>query len=347
MRHFFRYLLVMLLALSLSVGASSGTNAQSSSSYFDSIVERLERMHGGDLSALGAGGGGDDQQDDQQGGGGGGTVTKTFELELTGEVPADEAFATLALTFQEPDVLVITAIEFCGDLPDISEDLAALEAELEAEGLQVEVQYIQNNDACTAMTYSQSVQLPQGADSAFAFFRLNDDNPEGIVFHEGEEVLDTNLTNSAFFNFTPAGGDKQDDQQDGTGAGDDQQDDQQDGTGAGGDDQQDDQQDDTGAGDDQQDDTQDGTGAGDDQQDDTGAGGDDQQDGTGAGGDDQQDDQQDDSGAGDDQQDDSDLPTELPETGAGGMTAGSAVLGNVLAIAALLTTGGFALRRRK
>ncbi len=29
------------------------------------------------------------------------------------------------------------------------------------------------------------------------------------------------------------------------------------------------------------------------------------------------------------------------------MTAGGAVLGNVLAIAALLTTGGFALRRRK
>nr|MBA2362697.1 hypothetical protein [Chloroflexia bacterium] len=269
--------------------------------------------------------------------------------------------------------------------PDVSAELDQLEAELEADGIDVTVEYIQNDDPCTGdgTVYAESVMYPAGVQAFFSFIRLNEDQVGETVF-EGEETLDSDMTNTAFYDFgstgtdddqkdTGAGDDQQtpdnqqdDTQDDGTGAGDDQQtpDNQQDDTqddGAGAGDEQDDIQDDgSGAGDEQDDTQDDGTGAGDDQQtpdnqqddtqdDGTGAGDtqdDTQDDGAGAG--DTQDDTQDDSTGGGDIQDDQqgETPEELPATGAGGMAPVGLPVGGVLTALAAVAALGLRLMHR-
>ena len=355
-RQILRLFLVLLLALAVSSGVR-GTGYAQDASYLDSAIDRLETMSGTSFSASGAGGADDDQQvpDNQQGGGGGAEITKTFELTLNGTPSADQGFVAVSIAVdpENDSVLFFSVVEFCGEVPDVSAELDQLEAELEADGIDVTVEYIQNDDPCTGdgTVYAESVMYPAGVQAFFSFIRLNEDQVGETVF-KGEETLDSDMTNTAFYDFGSTGAD--DDQKD-TGAGDDQQtpdnqqdDTQDDGTGAGDDqqtpdNQQDDTQDDgTGAGDDQQtphnqqDDTQDdGTGAG-DTQDDT------QDDGAGAG------DTQDDSTGGGDIQDDQqgETPEELPATGAGGMAPVGLPVGGVLTALAAVAALGLRLMHR-
>lgn len=374
MRQILRLFLVLLLALAVSSGVR-GTGYAQDASYLDSAIDRLETMSGASFSASGAGGAGDDQQvpDNQQGGGGGAEITKTFELTLNGTPSADQGFVAVSIAVdpENDSVLFFSVVEFCGEVPDVSAELDQLEAELEADGIDVTVEYIQNDDPCTGdgTVYAESVTYPAGVQAFFAFTRLDQDNQTGETIFEGEETLDSDMTNTAFYDFGSAGaGDdqKDDTQDDGTGAGDDQQtpDNQQDDTqddGAGAGDEQDDIQDDgSGAGDEQDDTQDDGTGAGDDQQtpdnqqddtqdDGTGAGDtqdDTQDDGAGAG--DTQDDTQDDSTGGGDIQDDQqgETPEELPATGAGGMAPVGLPVGGVLTALAAVAALGLRLMHR-
>ncbi len=302
-------------------------------------------------------GAGDDQQvpDNQQGGGGGDLVTKTFELTINGTVPADAAFIVgYVEEGQDPDTEGHFVI-LCGDLSQLPEE--------ELEGIPDED--IISDEGCVGDGAVQSFEreFAQGTSLAFFFARasVTDEEVFEIFFtslqdpnieddqplEPGDfETLDTDFTNTAFFTFG-TGDDKQDDaQDDGAGAGDDQQDGEDKDSGAGaGDDQQtpDNQQDDTqddgtGAGDEQDDTQDDGSGAG-DKQDDT------QDDGSGAG--DEQDDTQDDgTGAGDDQQ--GEMPEELPETGAGGLSPGATIpMGNAAAGLTGLLGAGYAVLRRR
>ncbi len=286
----------------------------------------------------GKAGAGDDQQvpDNQQTGGGKATVTKTFELTINGDVPADAAFVVgFVEEGQDPDIDGRFVV-LCGDISQLPEE--------ELEGIPDED--IISDEVCAGdgAVHSFEREFAQGTNLAFFFARasVTDEDVFEIFFTSLQnpdlsappgpgdfETLDTDMTNTAWYTFGTGAGDDQQDTGAGkdTGAGDDQQvpDNQQTGGGK-----------DTGAGDDQQDDTQDdGTGAGDDQQDDTQ---DDVQDtGTGAG-DDQQDDTQ------DDQQ--GEMPEELPETGAGGL-AGGLPLGSAAAGASLLAASGYAVLRRR
>ncbi len=284
-------------------------------------------------------GAGDDQQvpDNQQGGGGGAMVTKTFELTINGEVPADAAFVVGYLEEGEDPDTGGHFVILCGDIGQIPEE--------DLEGIPDED--ILSDEACVGdgnvLTFER--EFEQGTGIAFFFARASvTDEDVFEVFHtsiegtleddpgpEDFEMLDTDVTNTAFYTFG-AGDDKQDDaQDDGAGAGDDQQDDTQDDT----------QDDGTVAGDDQQDGDDIDTGAGDDQQDD----------GTGAG-DDQQDGDDIDTGAGDDQQDDAqddqqgEMPEEMPETGAGGL-AGGLPFGSAAAGTSLLLACGYAVLRHR
>jgi len=247
--------------------------------------------------------GGGKTPDNQQGGGGKEMVTKTFELTLNGDVPEGQAFFAQYLVEGQPEPTAGSVL-FCAD---VSSDVP----ECEGDGT----------------VYRESVQLPAGSGLDFRFIR-SDEVGDLELFHEGNETLNSDMTNTAFYTF-------------GTGAGDDQQevpDNQQTGGGK-----------DAGAGDDQQDDTQDntqdeGTGAGDDQQvPDNQQDGEDKDTGSGAG-DDVEDDTQED--VQDDQQ--GEMPEELPDTGAGGLATGASVPWGSFGLAAsgLLAAGYAVLRRR-
>ncbi len=275
----------------------------------------------------GKAGAGDDQQvpDNQQTGGGKATVTKTFELTLNGTVPEDRAFAVFYGTRDQFEGLFESESEeppfeyilFCGQPEDAKfADTVISDEDCVGDG----------------NTYRAEVELPQGTELFFSFATAVETDLStaeffhgnvGTLFETGEltgepEVLDTDMTNTAWYTF---GKD--------TGAGDDQQD-----TGAGKD---------TGAGDEQEvpDNQQTGggkdTGAGDEQETP-----DNQQEetpdtGTGAGND-QQDDVQ------DDQQ--GEMPEELPDTGAGGL-AGGLPLGSAAAGASLLAASAYGVIRRR
>jgi LPXTG-motif cell wall-anchored protein len=121
---------------------------------------------------------------------------------VDGAVPATQAFVAVAFSARSEDELFITAIEFCGDLPDISRELAELEADLEREGISVRVDYLRSPGDCEGgETYSRAVDLPVGVTTAFSIERLNLATSEAKVLAEGAEVLDEDRTNSAAFDF--------------------------------------------------------------------------------------------------------------------------------------------------
>ena len=96
----FRFLLVMLLALGITMGAARGTSAQGNS-------WQGKKMPGG-LTAQGTGGGG----------AGGKQVTKTFELTILGTPAEGESHAVLFET-DDPNDTSDGLIIFCGDVePD-------------------------------------------------------------------------------------------------------------------------------------------------------------------------------------------------------------------------------------
>jgi len=189
-------------------------------------------------------GAGDDQQDtgtgagktpDNQQGSGGATVTKTFELTLNGDVPSDRAFAVFYGTRDQFEGSVESEVEepifdyilFCGQPED---------AEF--------ADTVVSDDDCVGEgnTYSAEAELPQGTELYFSYVTAVETDLQNTAdffhgnissfFETGEvsgeaEVLDTDMTNTAWYTFgkgTGAGDDQQDDaQDDGTGAGDDQQ----------------------------------------------------------------------------------------------------------------------------
>ncbi len=173
----------------------------------------------------------DDQQkdtgagDDQQGGNQQEMVTKTFELTLYGNVPANDYF-TITYSARNPatgEHLFDDVGQFCSH---------AEEAEPCAGG--------------AGTTYVIPAEIPRGAELSFVFMRSSTTGGQDQEFHSGTETITADMTNSAWFRYSGTGtGDTQDDGQtegdkDDTGAGD-VQDDQQIGAG---DDQQDDVQDD-------------------------------------------------------------------------------------------------------
>lgn len=89
----FRFLLVMLLALGITMGAARGTSAQGNS-------WQGKKMPGG-LTAQGTGGGGKSGE----------RVTKTFELTILGTPAEGESHAVLFSTDDTPEGIII----FCGD----------------------------------------------------------------------------------------------------------------------------------------------------------------------------------------------------------------------------------------
>ena len=133
----------------------------------------------------------DNQQD-------GDTVTKTFELTLNGDVPEGQAFAVRYGQQQEGDVRVIV---FCGD-PAALADLPGYEALDECVG--------------DGSVYGESVELERGTTIFSTFERVSGDEEEFFFESNTGEVLDADMTNTAWYTFGGGAGDEQetpDDQQ--------------------------------------------------------------------------------------------------------------------------------------
>ena len=164
MRQSIRFLFMLLLALSLSAGAAGSASAQASNPW------GIDPADPGPIRA--------------QGEAGGGTVTKTFELTLTGDVPEGE----LAFVIYETSDGGGDAIFYCGP------------AEFTMEG------------PCEAGTYtSDPITLDAGTQVSYVFL-AGDPEAEGPRFEEeGMETLTESMVNRAAFDY--GGGDKQDDTQ--------------------------------------------------------------------------------------------------------------------------------------
>ncbi len=147
------------------------TGSGTQSSRKGSIVKTIASM----LTALmlllvmatpGLAGGGDTGDD---------TVTKTFELTLTGDIPETQIFFGFVATreFIETGEGQITLILFCGDVPD--EDLEEAEQDPEFDLVVV------SSEACEGgegTEYNADVELEQGAQIAFVIFRADLENEE-------------------------------------------------------------------------------------------------------------------------------------------------------------------------
>ena len=129
-------------------------------------------------------------------------VTKTFELTLSGDVPAGETFAVglyCELKYNEGEGELLL---FCSDSDDPS--VPAGTEPCEGDGT----------------TYRLSVELPMGDTLRTTFYRGFGLGPNTEAFHEVTETINADMTNTAYYTFGK-----------GTGAGDDQEtpDNQQDG----------------------------------------------------------------------------------------------------------------------
>ncbi len=173
---------------------------------------------------------------DNQQGGGGDTVTKTFELTVNGDVPADAAFVVGYLEEGEDPDTGGHFVILCGDIGQIPEE--------DLEGIPAED--IISDEPCggNGAVHSFEREFAQGTGIAYFFARASVTDEEVFeVFHtsiqgtieddpgpEDFETLDTDMTNTAWYTFgkgTGAGDEQEtpDNQQDD--AQDDVQDDQQ------------------------------------------------------------------------------------------------------------------------
>lgn len=181
-----RYLFIAALVLALGLGAR-GAAAQGESPW--SGVE----APGAD-SAAPSGDGGPRAA-------GAGTVTKTFELTIEGDVREGESHAVVYATSDPENELDV--IVFCGS-PDLEGNPTP-----ECEG--------------NGTVYTGSVDLPAGTEVAYAFGRLNVNEPEDPEFYEeGLETVESSMTNEAAFTYAGGGDDdgQDDDGQDGAAGGD-------------------------------------------------------------------------------------------------------------------------------
>lgn len=129
------------------------------------------------------------------------TVTKTFKLTLHGDVPADQAFSVgFNLTGADHTVL----LPFCGRGTDTV-----------CEG--------------GGTVYTKTAEVQVGRSIDVRFVRADTDVEEAETFLSYTETLDSDRTNTAYYNYGGAGGgdqqggDIQDDGQSGTGTGDGQE----------------------------------------------------------------------------------------------------------------------------
>ena len=122
MRTYSRLLLEILLAFGISLGVM-GQAAAAGDDLVEHVIDRLEQFQGG-VSGEGDDGGGDAEESEQAEE----TVTKTFELTLTGDVPAGEAFAVAFFAVSpDEDLLIIGFLGLCGEFEDQDEIPALLE----------------------------------------------------------------------------------------------------------------------------------------------------------------------------------------------------------------------------
>ena len=153
---------------------------------------------------------------DNQQGGDGDTATKTFRLTINGTVPDGQVFGVIYGTSDDPEAF--NQIIFCGQFPT-GPDTATREPDCRGGGT----------------VYEERVTLARGTGIIFVYFRSTEEVPEGPEdfvfeqFHTGEEVLQGDLVNTAWYTYGSADGDKPvpDNQLAGedkdTGTGDDQQ----------------------------------------------------------------------------------------------------------------------------
>ncbi|MDP9350408.1 MAG: hypothetical protein M3P51_02540 [Chloroflexota bacterium] len=197
--------LVLLALMAFPAVAHDGGDG----GWMDDAVDKMEGMMGSEVGALG--GDPDDAQDgeqvtdDQQEEA---TVTKTFELTVNGTAPEGEAFAAVFFSIDpDEEELVAGFVGLCGEVvgqEQVGEDLEQLEAELEAEGIEVETVFLPAEEDCVGggTVFARSVELPVGDEVFFAFGR--DDPVVGgpIFFEEGEETLAGDVVmNEAWFTF--------------------------------------------------------------------------------------------------------------------------------------------------
>ena len=163
MRQSIRFLFMLLLALSLSAGSAGSASAQASNPW------GIDPADPGPIRA--------------QGEPGGGTVTKTFELTLTGDVPEGE----LAVAFYETSGGDEDVAFFCGP------------AEFTSAG------------PCEAGTYtSDPITMDAGTQVSYVFAAGDPQAEAPRYTEEGMETLTESIVNRATFAY---GGDKQDDAQ--------------------------------------------------------------------------------------------------------------------------------------
>ncbi|MDP9378995.1 MAG: hypothetical protein M3Q29_02390, partial [Chloroflexota bacterium] len=166
------------------------------------------------MATPGLAGGGDTGDD---------TVTKTFELTLSGDIPETQIFAGFVATREliETGEGQFVLILFCGDVPD--EDLEEVEQEPSVELVVV------SSEACEGgegTEYNADVELERGAEIAFVIFRADLENEEDFeviaesgLDEEGNptefETIEEDTTNPISCNFEngSCGNDQGDDDQ--------------------------------------------------------------------------------------------------------------------------------------
>jgi hypothetical protein len=114
----------------------------------------------------------------------GNQVTKTLQLTINGDVPANQTFF---VDFMAPDGRIIRTVLFCGSLP---RGIPRGDAPFECTG--------------NGTVYTQSVLFDQGTTVNFSFRRYDGSNPAGTPFYEGTETLNSDMTNTAYFNLAGA-----------------------------------------------------------------------------------------------------------------------------------------------
>lgn len=141
--------------------------------------------------------------------GGDTTVTKTFELTLSGDIPETQVFAGFVATREliETGTGQFVLILFCGDVPD--EELEEVEQDPSIELVVI------SSEACEGgegTEYNADVELERGAEIAFVIFRADLENEEDFEIiaesgFDGEgnptefETIDEDTTNSVSCNF--------------------------------------------------------------------------------------------------------------------------------------------------
>lgn len=135
-----------------------------------------------------------------QNGSEGDTVTKTFELTLNGDVPADHLFTVHLTPVRDcGPVCAPEQVKFCGKTE------------------RGEAMRVLSDEDCVGdgKAYTYSAELPEGMVLRARWIRIDLSTGTSEVFRATEETIDADMTNTAVYTFgTGVGDDKQDDTKD-------------------------------------------------------------------------------------------------------------------------------------